>query len=163
MNPTLRTLAALLLALLGLGNAACGGGGGAPPPPPPPTAATIRLAVAGVPAGTALAGADVALRLPAGVTPRLSAGGVRLAGTLDAGSAELFPAAWDATTRTLRLAVASRAPARMAAGPFVEVECDVTASAGPAAADYVAAGFTAADLSVRPIAGATLEVTPQYR
>lgn len=153
---TALTRAALLLTAVSL--AACGGSS---KPAPPPTAATLRLSVAGVPAGTALAGAEVRLRLPAGVTPRLAA--IRLAEPLTAATAELFAPAWDAGTRTLRLAVASKVPAGLAGAALVDVECDVTAAAAPAAADYQVAGFTAADLSVTPVVGATLAVSASYR
>jgi hypothetical protein len=155
--------AAVLLAAVAL--AACGGGSSKPPPEPPPTAATVRLALAGVPAGTALAGAEVRVRLPAGVTPRLAGGQpvVALVAPLGASTAELFPPHWEPASRTLRVAVASRASGGMPAGALVDVECDVTAAAAPAASAYEVAGVTAADLSVRPVAGATLAVAPTYR
>lgn len=152
-QPRLAPLA-LLLALL----AGCGGGGGGAPPP---TEATVTLSVGGLPAGTALSGAVLRLRFPPGVTPRQAAGAVRLAPPLSDATAQLLPPHWSAADRRLTVGVASKAPAGLAGPALLLVDCDATAAA--AATAYEVESFTAADLQVRPLAAATLQVAPAYR
>jgi len=59
--------------------------------------------------------------------------------------------------------VASTTPGGLAPGALVDVECDVAAAAAPAPGDYQVTAFTAADLEVRPVSGATLAVAATYR
>ena len=134
---------------------ACGGGGGggssssgssSSPPPPQPTTAVLTLSTAvkgAIPAPAVIAGYDVTITLPAGVTvkstalpPQTDAGVV--VGTVNGAAAgTYYVASYTPATRKVRIVMVSpKGNGFSSAGEFCQVNCDITAGYYPTATDF---------------------------
>jgi hypothetical protein len=123
---------------------ACGGGGGGSSTPPQPTTAVLTLstAVTGTIAPAVIAGYDVTITLPAGVTvksttpPQTDAGVV--VGTVNGAVAGTYSIAsyLPATGKVRIIFISPKGNGFSGAGEFCKVNCDIAAGYHPTAADF---------------------------
>jgi hypothetical protein len=123
--------------------AGCGGGGGSTPAAPA-TKATVKLSTQGtLPQGSQLAGIDVLIRLPAGVTVNadannvVAAGVVTVSGVAAQAQAPLVIYTPGATNGTLRITVVGN----FGVGEFLTVNFNLTPGSEPP---------TASDITISP-------------
>jgi len=160
--------AVVVMALFG-----CGGGGGGTPPPP--TTATLKLSTAGT-ASTSIAGVEVTVVLPKGVTVaatttidptvmETNAGVVLLSGAAIADPAafsQLKPTAvYTPATATSpgKVKIGLAAQKDFSLGEFVTLNTDIAAGNVPVATDFGLEGFTAFDANGAAI---TPALTPSF-
>ena len=143
-----------------------GGGGGTPPAPPPtttPTKAVLKLSTTG-PAGSQIAGVDVTVNLPSGVTvkaatapPETDAGVVVPSGQAAANSLVIATAA-SGPPASVRIVLANSNTNGFGIGEFATVTCDLAAGTKPAASAFTIPAALVGDLAGSPISGATVTV-----
>lgn len=146
--------------------AACGGGGSSSGGDPPASrTAVLKLATSGTPSAQ-LAGIDITVTLPDGVTASVSSDGT-VAASADAVSgvaapgtvlAPVYTQASGATRGTLRLVLASQVTAGFGAGEFATVTLVVAAGASPAPSDFLLSGLRAVDVNGYSATGLTATV-----
>ena len=140
---------------------ACGGGGGGgTPPPPQPTSAVLTLstAVTGtIPADTIIAGYDVTIDLPTGVTvkssmpPQADASVVTPSGTaVGAGVLAKYTPATGSSPGKLHIMIASTQDSGFTAGEFSKVNVDIASGSHPKATDFQQPTFAASGLVTSP-------------
>jgi hypothetical protein len=169
------SLSSLLIFALALTTlSACGGGGGggsSSPPPFQPTTAVLTLSTTGtIPANTIIAGYDVTITLPAGVTvksatPPVIDNGV-LVGTVNGAAAGIslnagYSPATGGIPGKVHIIVASSDVNGINAGEFSKVNCDITAG-NPTASVFQQPTFTVSGLDVTdPLHPTTVDLTGQ--
>ena len=161
----------LLLLISVLSFTACGGGCGGNDSQPP-TKATVKIMASGsLSTGTLIAGVDVTLNLPAGVTVKATADTVHPSVYItDAGAVTASGVA--AANTTLALATytaASSSPGKVvinlvnpngfSVGEFVTVSCDIAAGAAPTTQSFSVSNFKAVGLDGAVITGLTAGLT----
>jgi hypothetical protein len=146
--------------------AACGGGGSSSGGDPPASrTAVLKLSTTGTPSAQ-LAGIDITVTLPDGVTASVgsdgsvaasadSVSGVAAPGTI---LAPVYTQASGATKGTLRLVLASEIAAGFGAGEFATVTLVVAAGANPVPSDFLLSGLHAVDVNGNSATGLTAAV-----
>jgi hypothetical protein len=170
MKRTSRTgllISALSLVVL----AACGGGGGggAPQPKQPTTAVlTLKTALTGaLPANTIVAGYDVWITLPEGVTVRSTASppqtdnGVITPTDSSTSVTAIYQPASGGTPATVHVIAATANADGFAPGAFSDVHCDITAGSYPQASSFPQPSFEASFFDVVSQSTNTTLVTGQ--
>jgi len=143
----------IFLTLLPLALAACGGGSSAPPPAA--KTVTLKLATTGTPSEN-LAGIDITVTLPSGVTPAQNSDGtvaatvVTVTGVAAPGSTfpPVYTPAGGSTSGTLALFVSSNVAAGFGAGEYATVVLSAAPGTTPLQSDFTFSGF-------RPIAASS--------
>jgi hypothetical protein len=134
---------------------ACGGGGGggggsssgsSSPPPAQPTTAVLTLSTAvkgAIPAPAVIAGYDVTITLPAGVTVKSTAlppqtdSGVVVGTVNGAAAGTYYVASYTPATGKVRIVMVSpKGNGFNGAGEFCKVNCDIAKGYYPTAADF---------------------------
>ena len=169
----LKSLLGMFFAVTVMAVFGCGGGGGGAAPPP--TKATLKLSTAGT-AGTSIAGIEVTVVLPKGVTVNATttvdpavmetnAGVVLLSGATVADPAafgQLKPtAAYTPATATTpgKVKIGLAAEKNFSLGEFVTLNTVIAAGNFPVATDFSLEGFTAVDANGAAI---TPALTPSF-
>jgi|SRR6185369_5418022 len=169
----LKSLLGMFFAVVVMALFGCGGGGGGTPPPP--TKATLKLSTAGT-AGTSIAGIQVTVVLPKGVTVaatttidptvmETNAGVVLLSGATVADPAAFsqlkpiatYTPATDTTPGKVKIGLAGQKDFSL--GEFVTLNTVIAAGNVPVATDFSLEGFTAVDSNGAPI---TPALTPSF-
>jgi hypothetical protein len=148
---------------------ACGGGGsstnyGAPPPATSHTA-TVKLATSGTPSAQ-LAGLEIVVTLPAGVTPPLNSDGsvagsdATVSGVAAPGSmvTPVYTPASGTSKATLRLVLASKNTAGFGAGEFATLTLTVAPGATLSQSDFAFSELTPVDVDGHAASGLTAGV-----
>jgi hypothetical protein len=166
--------AVVIFAFASLLLSACGGGGGGDTTVViQPATATITLATSvtgSIPADTIIAGYDIAMDLPAGVTvkssspPATDTGVVTPSGTAStAGVMASYIPATNSTPAKLHIIIASTQAGGFDPGEFGIVTCDIAPGYHPAASDFAQPIFSASGL-VTDLTGSilsTVDLTSQ--
>lgn len=153
--------------------ASCGGGGGGGTTTaggggtnaPSQRVAALKLATSGTPSAL-LAGIDITVTLPSGVTPALNSDGTvattvaTVSGVAAPGTmlAPVYTQASGTVKGTLRLAMASSITAGFGAGEFATVSCVVATGSTPAQSDFTLSGFNPIDVNGSTATGLTAAV-----
>jgi hypothetical protein len=131
------------LALTTLSACGGGGGGGSSSTPPQPTTAVLTLSTTGtISAPTVIAGYDVTITLPAGVTvksttPPQTDAGVVVGTANGAVAGTSYVASYSPATRKVRIVIVSpKGNGFNGAGEFCKVNCDIAAGHYPTATDF---------------------------
>ncbi len=164
MINTLRTIVFSLGVSLLL--SACGGGGGGSTPAPPPTKAMLKISTANVPAGTLVGGVQIAIVLPAGVTPSVLSGNDASGSVVASGNAStgaITQSSYDAATRTLTPGTVSGTP--FSPGEFLTVTCSIASGTTVTAADFPAQATVISlfDGNAVTIPGATCPISVTFQ
>jgi hypothetical protein len=166
---SLSSMLIFALALTTISACSSGGGGGnstGSNTAPQPTTAVLTLSTAGtIPAPTVIAGYDVTITLPAGVTvksttpPQTDAGVVvgtvngAVLGTLNAASYS------PATGKVHIIIVSPKGNGFNAAGEFCKVNCDIAAGHYPTATDFQQPTFKASGLDPTAVKPTIVDLT----
>lgn len=163
-------LRALLISAIGM-LAACGGGGGGGTSVAQPSAAILKLSTSGaLNQGTALAGIEISVILPAGVTLTTNADGSVAAGVVTVSGVAapgiltppIYTPAGGTAPGELTFVVASDAPAGFGTGEFATVRCDIDAGSSPVANDFTPVEFKPVDMNGAMVGGMTANVAVTF-
>ena len=161
-------IALLTFALYGCGSGDSGGTAGTAP-----RSAVLKLSSAGtLTAGTSLAGINMKVQLPAGVTVSIdssnavNAGVVTASGVAAVSSVTIvgYTPASGAVAATLEFLITSNVAGGFGVGEFATVNCVIATGHVPTVGDFIlpAADFKPADLLIQPVTGLTATLTATF-
>ena len=160
------------IALLSFSLYGCGSGGTAAAPSGP-SSAVLKLSSAGtLTSGTSLAGINIKIQLPVGVTVSadgsnaVNAGVVTASGVAAVSSVTIvgYTPASGTAAATLEFLITSNVAGGFGVGEFATVNCVIASGHVPTTGDFIlpAADFKQADLLIKPVTGLTATLTATF-